>query len=256
MLDTNLRARSASEIIDASFALYRQHAMQLIVVTAVAMAPSIIYTLLMSGTPPVTAADVLRQLPVVFISLFSYTLLNAVVSRMASDFYLGGQPDIAGTLRDLVTRLPAIIIAMIVLFVLSTVATIFLILPVFWVAAMFFATIPIIMIEKKGPFAALSRSAQLSKGQKWHILGTLALAFGIYVVLSIGLSLGAMAIGGQMLQIIVGSLYAIVVGPVVTLAVTVLYYDTRIRKEGFDVEHMAASLNSSLMAPPMPGPVA
>ena len=133
------------------------------------------------------------------------------------------------------------------------IAAMLLFFPVFWVGAMFFSTIPIIMIEKKGPFAAMGRSAGLSKGNKWHILGTMGLAMGIYIVLSIGLTLGATAIGGQMLQIIVSSLYAIVVGPALTLAQMVLYYDTRIRNEGFDVEHLAASLDSAPMAPPVSG---
>ena len=61
----DLRARSASEIVDAAFALYRQHALQLIVVTAIATAPSIIYALVMSSAPPTTPADLMKQLPVI-----------------------------------------------------------------------------------------------------------------------------------------------------------------------------------------------
>ena len=198
----------------------------------------------------------MKQLPVIAVSLLSYTLASAVVSRIASDVYLGGQPDVAATVRDVVRRMPSVLAALMMLFVLFTVAALFLLLPVFWVAALFYATIPIIVIEKRGAFAAMSRSAKLSKGNKLHILGTLALAMGIYVVLSLGLSLGSMAIGGQMLQILVMSLYAIVVGPVTNLAVMVLYYDTRIRVEGFDVEHMAQSLSTPSMASPMGGSVA
>jgi hypothetical protein len=32
------------------------------------------------------------------------------------------------------------------------------------------------------------------------------------------------------------------IGPVTYIAVTLLYYDTRIRKEGFDIEMLAQSL--------------
>ena len=256
MSKTDLRSRSASEIVDAAFALYRQHALQLIVVTAIATAPSIIYSLVMSGAPPTTPEEIMKQLPVIGVSLLSYTLASAVVSRIASDVYLGEQPDVAATVRDVLKRMPSILGALVVLFVLFFVAVLFLFLPVFWVTAMFYATIPIIVIEKCGAFAAMSRSKKLSKGNKLHILGTLALAMGIYLVLSVGLSLGSMAIGGQMLQILVMSLYAIVVGPVTNLAVMVLYYDTRIRVEGFDVEHMAQSLGTPSVAAPIGGSVA
>ncbi|MBC8087752.1 MAG: hypothetical protein H7Z40_10840, partial [Phycisphaerae bacterium] len=54
MSDTSLRPRGVSEIVDAAFALYRRHALQYIVVAAIATAPSLIISLLYVSTPPTT----------------------------------------------------------------------------------------------------------------------------------------------------------------------------------------------------------
>ncbi len=101
-----------------------------------------------------------------------------------------------------------------------------------------------IVLERKGVFAAISRSSQLSKGLKWHILGTLALVYGIYFVLSLGIPLLAALIGNAVIQFVIQSVFAILAAPILNLVVMVLYYDARIRSEGFDVEHMAHGLGN------------
>ena len=93
--------------------------------------------------------------------------------------------------------------------------------------------------------AAVSRSAKLSDGIKLHILGTLALVYGIFFILSIGIPLLMLAVDNPVVQLVVQSLFSVVAAPIVNLVVMVLYYDARIRAEGFDVEHMAQSLGTS-----------
>lgn len=242
MSDTSLRVRGVSEIVDAAFALYRLNGLQYIVVAAIATAPSLILSLFLTSTPPTTPAEALRYLPAIIVSTISYTLVSAMIVRMGSDVYLGAEPDIGATVRDVVKRLPALLGALFMTFFLAVLALLLFVFPVFFLIAMVFATVPAIVIEKKGAAGALARSSALSKGNKWHILGTLALVYGIYFVLTMGLSLVFALIGNQMLQLIIMSLVGIVASPIMNLALMVLYYDTRIRVEGFDVEHMAQSL--------------
>lgn len=240
--DTSLRARGVSEIVDAAFALYRLNGMQYIVVAAIATAPSLILSLFLTSTPPTTPADLLRTFPAIIVGIISYSLVSAVIVHMGADVYLGRQPDVAATVRQILKRLPAIFGALIMTSFLAGLSLLLFIFPVFYVVALLFATVPVIVLEGKGASNAMARSAKLSKGRKLHILGTLALVYGIYFVLAIGLSLGFTAIGNQMLQTIAMSVFGIVVSPIMNLALMVLYYDVRIRAEGFDVEHMAQSL--------------
>ncbi|MEO7996766.1 MAG: hypothetical protein ABI852_04935 [Gemmatimonadaceae bacterium] len=230
--------------------------MQYIVVAAIATAPSLILSLFLTGTPPATPADLFRMLPALVVSIVSYSLVSAVIVRMGSDVYLGTQPDVAATVRHVLKRVPALFGALLMTSFVAGISLVLFIFPVFYVVALLFATVPAIVIEQKGASAAMARSAKLSKGLKLHILGTLALVYGIYFVLSIGLSLGFAAIGNQMLQIVAMSIFGIVVSPIMNLALMVLYYDTRIRSEGFDVEHMAQSLGAPQSTPTAGGVLA
>ncbi|MEP6781463.1 MAG: hypothetical protein ABJC26_16315, partial [Gemmatimonadaceae bacterium] len=128
--------------------------------------------------------------------------------------------------------------------VLAGLSAILLFFPIFYVMARFFAVPSVIVLENKGPFAALSRSSTLSDGHKWNILGTLLLVFVIFIVLSMGVNLLAAA-GGTIMVLLLSSLVSVIISPIIHLVYMVLYYDKRIRVEGFDVEHMSRSLGGS-----------
>ena len=50
------------------------------------------------------------------------------------------------------------------------------------------------------------------------------------------------AMGGEIAVTIVSTLVAVVIYPIVGIAEVVLYYDARVRQEGYDIEVMTASL--------------
>jgi len=54
---------------------------------------------------------------------------------------------------------------------------------------------------------------------------------------------------GQAIASAGGFLSASLVGPLLTIALTLIYYDQRVRKEGFDLQLMMASLQPSSQAP-------
>ena len=249
MTDSNLRVRSVSEIVDAAFSLYRRHAKQYITIAAIATAPSLIINLLLGGgVEPITPGDFIRMVPGVIIGLVTFALVSAVIVRMGSDVYLGGDPDVAATLQRVLPRVPALLVSIVLTMVMVTVAALFLLLPSLYVVAVVFATVPVIVVERLGPLAAVSRSASLSKNIKLHILGTLVLVYGVYFGLAIGIPILTLLVGNPVIQLVVQSLFGVVSAPILNLVVMVLYYDARIRAEGFDVEHMAQSLGTSPVA--------
>ncbi|MDQ6610910.1 MAG: glycerophosphoryl diester phosphodiesterase membrane domain-containing protein [Gemmatimonadota bacterium] len=256
MSDTNLRTRSVSEIVDAAFALYRRNAMQYIVITALATAPQLILTLLIQGTvQPKAPGDLLRLLPVYLLGIVTYSLVAGVVMRMGSDVYLGEEPDVGRTVKAVLPRVPALITGTLVTAILAAISMVLFILPVFYVLARFFAVQPAIVLENKGPLAALSRSGTLSYGRKWPILGTLVLVWGIFMILSVGITLLVTMIGSTILVLIASTLFSVLASPILHLVGMVLYYDARIRAEGFDVEHMSQSLGAAApTASPMTAP--
>lgn len=245
MIDSNLRARSISEIVDAAFSLYRQHFLQYVMVTAIAYSPVLVLTLLSpKAMQPQTPSDLLAVVPIYLVSFITMSLVAGVVARMGSDVYLGRDPDVARTLRDVVPRVPALIIASLLNALLLVIGFVFLVVPGVYVFVRNFAVWPAIVLERVGPFKAFSRSGALSKGHKWHILGTLALSYGIYMVLSWGVLFLMRATGSLVVTVLASSLFNVFAYPVVNLVTTVLYYDCRIRNEGFDLEHMTSALDA------------
>ncbi len=108
---------------------------------------------------------------------------------------------------------------------------------------------PAIVLENLSGRRGLVRSWNLVKGSSWRIFGIrllVALIAGIIEALLgglLGLAGAALDTNGRLIvQEVVGAFTAVFVGPITYIAVTLLYYDTRIRKEGFDIEMLAQSL--------------
>lgn len=108
---------------------------------------------------------------------------------------------------------------------------------------------PAIVLEGLSGWRGLTRSWKLVRGISWRIFGIrvlVALIAGIIeAVLGGLLSLAGASLdsnGRLILQEIIGTFATVFIGPITYIAVTLLYYDTRIRKEGFDIEMLAQSL--------------
>ena len=99
-----------------------------------------------------------------------------------------------------------------------------------------------IMLEGYSALDALSRSSALVKGNWWRVLGI------TIVIVIIGAAINVVfwsvlriaPIVGPTLGTILGSILAT---PIVITATTLLYYDLRVQKEGYNLETMANELN-------------
>lgn len=102
-----------------------------------------------------------------------------------------------------------------------------------------------IVIERRNVANSLSRSWNLVSGSSWRVLGIIlvvSLLVGIVSaivggVLGIPLAIVNVAAGG-----VVGSIVGILLQPFQFAAYTLLYYDLRVRKEGFDMEQLATHI--------------
>jgi hypothetical protein len=75
----------------------------------------------------------------------------------------------------------------------------------------------------------------------------LALDAGLSLV---GLAASRKMLNKQMLDQVVTTLGGILFGPVTAIALTLAYYDQRVRKEAFDIEHMMALMAATGNAAP------
>jgi hypothetical protein len=120
---------------------------------------------------------------------------------------------------------------------------------VIWIAGRWLVGAPALLAEDLGPVNALGRSWQLVEGRWWRTVGiflvvvimtTLALAImgatgGAIIGLVPGLSDD---LRGALVQV-TGSLSGALVLPVSYIAITLMYYDLRVRREGLDLDQLA-----------------
>jgi len=106
-----------------------------------------------------------------------------------------------------------------------------------------------IVIERVGGRAGLRRSWRLTAGFFWRIVGILLVLGLLQAIVGglVGLPVLALASGlsvdaQQMISQAISAVSAIFVAPVTLVTLTLLYYDLRIRREGFDLEMLTAAL--------------
>ncbi|MBA3889890.1 MAG: hypothetical protein H0X64_05115 [Gemmatimonadaceae bacterium] len=243
MSDLQLRARSTTEIVDAAVQLYRREPMKYMLLTALAYAPFVVLQLMVvGGASRVLGPAVGPTLVLTYVLTFvAFAIMSAVIARMAAAAYLGEAREIEETVREVLPAVPSVIWSTILKYFMVMIGLLLFIVGGLYVVARYFATTQAIVLEGTGAHAAFRRSSELSKGLKRHVFNTLALVWVLYFIASVAVSMLA-GLGGEILITIVSTLVAVVVYPIVGIAEVVLYYDARVRQEGYDIEVMTASL--------------
>lgn len=257
MAAPSLRPRSATELVDAAFQILRAHYGQLVVCSAIAYLPMLLLRLFVIGdttrflngdSAALRSGMLLTSLWTVLGSLVTYSLMSAVLVVMTSQAYLGDPVDVGSAVRRVVPKIFPVLAASFLRSVLVILGifpgVLLLFTPMFYVVARYFAVIPAIVVEDAGTFGSFSRSSELSRGRKWHILGTLVLVTVIYYLLVTGVSMIGAVVGKFVVQTMVSSIAAILIYPVVAITEALLYYDARIRSEGLDIELMTDALDA------------
>ncbi len=109
--------------------------------------------------------------------------------------------------------------------------------------------VPAIVLERVSGWGGLKRSWQLISGRFWPTFGRMLLLVLITSIIS-GVVSTIFQVPGNLIapnnsfvfEQVAGAIAAVFVGPITYIGVTLLYYDIRIRKEGFDIEMLARSL--------------
>jgi hypothetical protein len=125
-----------------------------------------------------------------------------------------------------------------------------LILGLYWFAAPAAA-----VLEPIGAVSALRRSGMLSRGHKWHVFKTYFIVACLFVaafmlagLIGVGISLLVQAVSGTAAETVADlavSVGLVCVYPLWPITQTLLYYDARIRNEGYDIELLAERVGSA-----------
>lgn len=251
-----LRPRSTTEIIDAAAQLFRQHYKELVTVTALFMIPVIIAraTFMPQALSPAQLLPMSGVLGSMLWGILYFvlgTMSTAAVVVIVSDSYLGREVTISGAIKRMVGRLGTVVGAVLMQGILSALGIFFFFIGAVVVACWLFATTNVVMVEGTGITDALARSRKLARGSVGRIFRTVALAAVMVWLLEALVSTALLLVFSPFrsesavvtfaLQL-TPNVVAIFIVPFITVVITLLYYDLRIRKEGFDLELMAREL--------------
>src|SRR6266536_3540236 len=133
--------------------------------------------------------------------------------------------------------------------VIEAVGFVLCVLPALVVMTFLICTTPAVVIEWLGPVKSMRRSLALVRPRFWPGLG-IAVVSGLLAtflkgVLSTPFTLGAELVGFRwgFILVAIGSIVpALVASPFVSIVATLVYFDARIRHEGFDLQMIARGL--------------
>lgn len=234
-----LRPRKATEIIDAAIEVYRRNLIHFLLLAALVRVPWLIVQIFFLAPREGDAAMIGISMLISLGTMLTTFLMSGFVIHLASELYLGRDADAFDTIRKLAPRIPTIFMASLLQSVAIGLGLILFLFPAVWITAVLFAVIPAVVLEGKGVFGAFDRSTELSRGAKLHILSALGLVVLIRVIVEFGIALISTAIPQPELRYVAVTVAAMLIYPLIGIAITLVYYDIRIRKEGFDIEMMA-----------------
>jgi hypothetical protein len=137
--------------------------------------------------------------------------------------------------------------------IVIAIGTVLLIIPGIYLAVVLCLSLPALLFEGGGPFHAFGRSRSLVKGRFWPTLGLLLVGYLLVAIIGAIIQAILVGIAGASGSSVVPSAIATVIGstlsnaittPYLAAVLTILYFDMRVRKEGFDLQLMAGEMGA------------
>ncbi|HEX8675193.1 MAG TPA: hypothetical protein VF710_25050 [Longimicrobium sp.] len=238
MQAARLRARRPGEILSAAIQIVRAHYKPLLLASAVFLVPG---ELIAHAQP---YSDSYTDILGLILTLAA----SAAVVMIVSDIYTGKEPDVRRSIEALLSRSGSVLAAGILQAIILVTGFLLLVIPAFIFYAWTFAMPAIVMLEGAGAYESYGRSRALAKEHVRHVLVTLAMAWASVVVVYVG-ALLSINVVTELVGIYDLNLNPIDIAvrrlaqPLVSVVATVLYYDLRVRQEGFDAQLHAGEMN-------------
>lgn len=275
-----LKPMDIGEILDGGMTIYRRHFGLLLRFAVIALWLPLslnIYVEISGGPQQHIGMYLLFYLTQYFGALF----LTAGAVAIISDSYLGTRPTLGhamsvgagkilplwgvglgkGLLVGLIVGVATVIAsALLPLFirgggVVGVVFGLAALLGVFGLAAFvlcgYAVTTQVVVLEPlDGAFDSFGRSWELTKGFKWKVFSIGLIVFIILYapIFALGFAVGLMRVSDPQTSAtlaVISALIPIVLTPLLACVFTLMYYDLRIRREGFDLQVLSQQLVSS-----------
>jgi hypothetical protein len=256
---------STGELLDRTFSLYRSHFGLFVGIFAlpylVVLAFRLVGLVFQSQSPQIS--NILMNLVWSMGALFLILIVSAASQAAAvvavSNLHLDRPASVMDSFSTVKGEIPGVIGVSLLVGMASGVAFFAFIVPGVLLLIMWSLAVPAKVLEHRSATDSMSRSMELTKGSRGRIFVIGLLIF----VLSIGVSwllqwpiliaagfsmktgIQRMAIGWQVAALVAEFVSRSLVGALGTIALSLVYYDQRVRKEAFDLQLMMSTIDAS-----------
>jgi hypothetical protein len=265
-----LRPLTLAELLDRTFSLYRQHILVFIGLIALPnllmVGARILNGAFVAGANPEDLGPALIGLGATFVlallSMFTMTISQAATMVAVSRLHLNQSVSIGGAFGSLRGRLFRICGISLAIIFLSALGLLACIVPGIYLMLRWSLAVPAAVLENVGLGQAMARSTTLIEGWYGRVFMIYLLYFLLITSFQAALMLPAIVVAGMRDETLLNAPFWLqasleivqffaqcLVGPLATISVALVYYDSRVRKEGFDLEHLLTQVEATAPAP-------
>lgn len=272
MANVDLRPMSLGEVLDRTFTLYREHFLLFVGIAALPNLLMLLFrfaVLLVTragstsampnlASPSVVGGAIIGALGAIIILLLMVGITQAATVIAVSALLLGREASIGRSYQQAKGSILTVIAIMIMAGLATGVGFIFLIIPGIYIACRLGVSVPAAVVEQDSPVSGMERSMELTKGFAGQVfLLFLLVVFLTYAVAGLlqfpvmffafkaAMARQQVSFGVSAYSYVAEFVSQVIVGPIGTISAALMYYNLRVRKEGFDIQHLMSSLASA-----------
>ena len=256
-------------LLDRAFRLYSANFALMLGIAATAYVPFYLIMLVLEASvgahlPNQAGSFTALVFQLVFMILWAsiaFPIASGATTFAISERYLGNDVTIGEAMRRGLSHFWSLSIAQITATIRVMFGFLLLIVPgILWMLS-YALIVPVILIEGQKAIPSLRRSRDLVKGYRGKVFCIVLVVNLLQVILTAGATMvsgmffDSQSPSGSVLASALNNLLSIFLTPLGIIAAILMYYDMRIRKEGFDLEMLSRSIAvvpQTLAAQPTP----
>ncbi len=241
---------TVSTILDGAFDLYRRQITGLWAIVALIVLPAqaLVWVMIRvsltshararGGVIHDSSSAALPTLAILLLGFLSAILAVGALSRLLGEAYTRRPTSWQESLGYASTQLgPLVVLAMLEIIGVAVGFTLFVV-PGIFLAVVWSASVPVLMLERTGPLRALSKSWELVRGYWWTVFGGLLIGIGLVVGINFVAGLlangvAASSIDGVLtVNAVTTALADLISFPLLAAIAVVIYAELQVVKEG------------------------
>lgn len=258
-METSFEPMSIGRILDQAFRIYKNNFIRFITIVAVIQIPISLLAILTQTLfveqefADATATMMLGVggVVVLFLMMLGHTLCSGALTRSVAESYLGNDMSVGQAYRHVLPKFMTLILASILVSLCVGLGFVMLVVPGVIFSLWFALITPAIIMEDLGATAGMSRSRTLVKGNlgKVFVVGLLVFLLMMAITLPFtfaGTLLPMVLKANSQTKTLISQFFEalgqLISTPIGAITSILLYYDLRIRKEGFDLQMMVENM--------------